>query len=152
MLLTGAVLATFDPPQVEPGDLRVQGERIVERGTGLRPQEGEEVLDVEGALVVPGFVNAHTHLYSALARGMPGPAAPPRSFREILERVWWRVDRALDQETVALSGVVGAIEAALSGTTVLIDHHSSPSFIRGSLATLKRTIESVGLRSVLCYE
>jgi cytosine/adenosine deaminase-related metal-dependent hydrolase len=47
---------------------------------------------------------------------------------------------------------VGAIEAALSGTTVLIDHHSSPSFIRGSLATLKRTIESVGLRSVLCYE
>ena len=117
------------------------------------PHPDEEVLDLEGALVMPGLVNAHTHLYSALARGMPGPAAHPRTFREILERVWWRLDRALDEETVALVRASWApIEAALSGTTVLIDHHSSPSFIRGSLADVKRAIESVGLRSVLCYE
>jgi putative selenium metabolism protein SsnA len=83
---------------------------------------------------------------------MPGPKEPPRGFVEILEKVWWRLDRALDEESVLLSGLVGAIEAARSGTTVLFDHHASPSFIRGSLDTLRRAIEEVGLRSVLCYE
>ena len=152
MLLQNATVATLDPPRVEKASLRIEGERIIERGAALAPTEGEEVLDLEGALVLPGLVNAHTHLYSALARGMPGPDEPPRSFLEILERVWWRLDRALDEESVYLSGLVGAIEAARSGTTVLFDHHASPSFIAGSLATLRRAVEEVGLRSVLCYE
>jgi putative selenium metabolism protein SsnA len=152
MLLKDATVATLDPPRAEKAGLRIVGERIVERGPSLAPAAGEEVLDLEGALVMPGLVNGHTHLYSALARGMPGPAEPPRSFVEILEKVWWRLDRALDEESVYLSGLVGAIEAARSGTTVLFDHHASPSFIRGSLATLRRAVEEVGLRSVLCYE
>jgi putative selenium metabolism protein SsnA len=152
MLLGNATVATLDPPRVERASLRVEGGRIVERGPSLAPAAGEEVVDVEGALVLPGLVNAHTHLYSALARGMPGPAEPPRSFVEILEKVWWRLDRALDEESVRLSALVGAMEAARSGTTVLFDHHASPSFIGGSLATLRRAVEEVGLRSVLCYE
>ncbi|HUG54040.1 MAG TPA: amidohydrolase family protein [Vicinamibacteria bacterium] len=152
MLLREATLVSLDPPAVDAADLRVQDDRIVERRPGLRGLPGEEVVDLAGGLVMPGFVNAHTHLYSALARGMPGPALHPRTFTEILERVWWRLDRALDLETIHLSGVVGAVEAALSGTTLLIDHHSSPSAIRGSLSTLKGAVEAVGLRSVLCYE
>jgi len=152
VLLRNATVATLDPPRVEKASLRIDGERIAERGPSLVPAAGEEVLDLEGALVLPGLVNAHTHLYSALARGMPGPAEPPRTFVEILERVWWRLDRALDEEAVYLSGLVGAIEAARSGTTVIFDHHASPSFIRGSLDTLRRAVEEVGLRSVLCYE
>jgi putative selenium metabolism protein SsnA len=71
---------------------------------------------------------------------------------EVLERVWWRLDRALDEETVYLSALVGGIEAARSGTTLLVDHHSSPAFIRGSLAAVRRALEDVGVRSVLCYE
>jgi putative selenium metabolism protein SsnA len=152
MLLQGARLATFDPPRVDQADLRIEGERIAERGQRLAPRSGEEVLELEGAVVMPGLVNAHTHLYSALARGMPGPTTPPRNFVEILQRVWWRLDRALDAESVRLSGLVGAIEAARSGTTLLIDHHSSPSFIRGSLGELQSAVEEVGLRAALCYE
>jgi len=152
MLLKNGIVATLDPQRVESTDLRISGERIVEAGPSLAPAPGEEVLDLERGLVVPGLVNAHTHLYSALARGMPGPAPPPRSFVEILEKVWWRLDRALDEESVRLSGLFGAIEAARSGTTALFDHHASPSFIRGSLSTLRRAVEEVGLRSVLCYE
>jgi putative selenium metabolism protein SsnA len=154
ILLKGAVVATFDPPRVEAADLRidvVEG-RVAERGPALSARAGDEVVAREGALVLPGLVNAHTHLYSALARGMPAPHSPPRSFVEVLERVWWRLDRALDPEAVQLSGLVGAMEAALSGTTVLIDHHSSPSAIGGSLGLLRRAVEEVGLRSVLCYE
>jgi putative selenium metabolism protein SsnA len=152
MLLKGATLVTLDPPQAELADLRIQADRIAERGLALDPLAGEEVFELAGAVVLPGLVNAHTHLYSTLALGMPPPAAAPRSFLEILERVWWRLDRALDQEAVYLSGLVGGIEAALAGTTLVFDHHSSPSWIRGSLATLRRALEEVGLRSVLCYE
>jgi len=152
MLLQGATVATLAPPLVERADLRVEGDRIVERGPSLGARAGEESVDLSGAVVLPGLVNGHTHLYSALARGMPGPRVPPRNFLEVLERVWWRLDRALDAESVYLSGLVGAIEAALSGTTLLIDHHASPSFIRGSLDTLRQAIEEVGLRSALCYE
>jgi putative selenium metabolism protein SsnA len=146
------MVATLDPQDVERTDLRIEGGRIAARGPALTPAPGEEVLDLAGALVLPGLVNAHTHLYSALARGMPGPGELPRNFVEILEKVWWRLDRALDEESVRVSGLVGAIEAARSGTTVLFDHHASPSFIRGSLATLREAVEEVGLRSVLCYE
>ena len=149
MLLAGATLVGLDPPHVESGDLRIDGDRIAERGRGLA---GAEAVDVAGCLVLPGLVNAHTHLYSALARGMRWPTPPPRSFIEILEKVWWRLDRALDQDAIYHSAMAGAIEAALSGTTLMIDHHSSPSFIAGSLDVVRRALEAVGLRSVLCYE
>jgi putative selenium metabolism protein SsnA len=152
MILKNGVLVTLDPQRVERSELRIEGGHIAARGPALEPAPGEEVLDLEDALVLPGLVNAHTHLYSALARGMPGPKKPPRSFVEILERVWWRLDYALDEESVHLSGLVGAIEAARSGTSVLFDHHASPSFVRGSLDALRRATEEVGLRSVLCYE
>jgi putative selenium metabolism protein SsnA len=152
MLLRDATLATLDPPDVARADLRIEGDRIAERGASIAPRPGEETLELEGSMVLPGLVNAHTHLYSALARGMPGPAAPPRNFVEILEAIWWRLDRALDEESVHLSALVGGIEAALSGTTLVFDHHASPGFIRGSLATLRRGLEEVGIRSVLCYE
>jgi putative selenium metabolism protein SsnA len=152
MLLRGGRIATLDPRRVEAAELRIEGELIVERGAGLPPRAGEEVVELGGSLLLPGLVNAHTHLYSTLARGMPAPAPPPRGFLEILERVWWRLDRALDMETVELSALAGAIEAARSGTTLLVDHHSSPSCIRGSLQAVQRAVERVGLRSVLCYE
>ena len=42
-----------------------------------------------------GMVCAHHHLYSSLARGMPGPADPPLSFLNVLESVWWKLDQAL---------------------------------------------------------
>lgn len=107
-------------------------------------------------LTLPGFVCAHTHLYSSLARGMPAPALPPRSFAEILERVWWRLDRALDAEAVELSALVGAIEAAKAGCTTLVDHHASPGrnggAIEGSLDLVAGAIAEVGLRGIVCYE
>ena len=106
MLLKGATLVGLDPPHVEPADLRIEGERIAERGRDLRG--GEEAVDLSGCLVLPGLVNAHTHLYSALARGMPWPRPAPRNFIEILEKVWWRLDRALDEDAVYHSAMVGA--------------------------------------------
>lgn len=151
-VLKEATLATLDPPAIERTGLRVAAGRIVERGTELEQHEGDEVIDLSGKLIIPGMVCAHTHLYSALARGMPAPPRTPSSFKEILELVWWRLDRALDDETIYWSAIAGAMDAARAGTTCLFDHHASASHISGSLEIVREAIEKVGLRSVLCYE
>lgn len=95
---------------------------------------------------------AHHHLYSALARGMPPPPRAPGSFREILELVWWRLDKALDLEMVEWSAKLGALEALERGTTAIIDHHASPSAIDGSLTVIADACAEVGVRVSTCYE
>ncbi len=139
------VVATLDPVSLATGDLWVDGDRIAETGRGTR-------IDSGGALVVPGNVCAHTHLYSALARGMPYALAPPENFVQILQRIWWRLDRALDEESIRASALVGGLEALLSGTTTLVDHHASPNAVDGSLDVIADALQSLGVRSILCYE
>jgi putative selenium metabolism protein SsnA len=151
-LLKSATVVTLDPPIVERADLRIAAGRIVERSSNLEPLPEDEVMDLNGKLIMPGMVCAHTHLYSALARGMPAPPRTPTNFKEILELIWWRLDRALDEETIYWSAIAGALDAARSGSTCLFDHHASPSHIGGSLQIVREAIEKVGLRAVLCYE
>jgi putative selenium metabolism protein SsnA len=152
ILLQNALLTDIDPPRVEIGALRIEGSRLVERGKRVNAARGDEVVDCGGAVLLPGLVNGHTHLYSALATGMPPPSPAPRNFLEILQRVWWRLDRAHDPESIEISARIGALDAARCGTTTLIDHHASPNAIGGSLDVIERGIASVGLRGVLCYE
>jgi putative selenium metabolism protein SsnA len=148
VILAGATVVTsLDPVRVASGDVCVENRRIVPAAAG----SGER-RDCSDCLIVPGNVCAHTHLYSALARGMPYSLEPPESFVEILQRIWWRLDRALDEESVCASALVGGMEALLSGTTTLIDHHASPNAIDGSLDAIEHALGSLGIRSVLCYE
>jgi cytosine/adenosine deaminase-related metal-dependent hydrolase len=100
----------------------------------------------------PGLVCAHHHLYSTLARGMPPPAVTPTDFTEILERVWWRLDVALDLELVRWSALLGAVEALEAGTTAIVDHHASPSAIDGSLDVIAAACAEVGVRVLCAYE
>jgi cytosine/adenosine deaminase-related metal-dependent hydrolase len=113
---------------------------------------GARSLACPGGEIAPGAVCAHTHLYSGLARhGMPPAAPPPRSFLQILERVWWRLDRALDADALRAAARDHAARALLAGTTSLVDHHESPNLIDGSLALLAEACESLGIRALLCY-
>ena len=99
-----------------------------------------------------GFVNAHTHLYSGLVPlGMPAPAAAPRNFREILERVWWRLDRALDERSLRAAARYYLADALAAGTAAVIDHHESPNFIEGSLDVLADACAELGMPALLCY-
>src|SRR5436190_14446585 len=147
-----ALLVQLDPPRVESGNLRVADGNIVGVGTEVVPSPGDETVDCGGAVLMPGLVNGHTHLYSALAAGMPAPPRAPRNFHEILKFIWWRLDRAHTLESVEISGLVGALAAVRCGTTTLIDHHASPNAIEGSLSVLENGIAVVGCRGVLCYE
>ncbi|MDE0067467.1 MAG: amidohydrolase family protein [Acidimicrobiaceae bacterium] len=98
-----------------------------------------------------GLVCAHHHLYSALARGMPAPPRTPGSFVEILELVWWRLDRALDLDAIEWSAKLGALEALERGTTCIIDHHESPWAIEGSLEVIAAGCAEIGVRVNTCF-
>ena len=98
-----------------------------------------------------GMVCAHHHLYSALARGMPAPPRTPEGFLDILELVWWRLDVALDLETIEWSAKLGALEALERGTTCIIDHHESPNAIDGSLDVIADACAEVGVRVSCSY-
>jgi putative selenium metabolism protein SsnA len=152
MLLKGGHLAHLHPPALVRADLRIDGDTIVARGARLTPKRGEAVEDCRGRLILPGLVCAHTHMYSALSRGMPGPASAPTSFPDMLRRVWWRLDEALNDEAIYYSAMVGAVEAVRAGTTTLFDHHASPNAIPGSLDIIREAFGVVGVRGVLAYE
>jgi putative selenium metabolism protein SsnA len=163
LLSGGTVVTSLDPIGVLDADVTVDEGRV----TAIAPAHArdahagdapagpgvpDERIDCSGCLIVPGNVCAHTHVYSALARGMPYALEPPTTFVEILRRVWWRLDRALDGPAIEASALVGGTEALLAGTTTVIDHHASPTAIEGSLDVVAGAFEAVGIRSVCCYE
>lgn len=152
ILLKNAFCVTIQPPFAGVVDIRVEGNRITDRSRSLRRRAGEQQIDLAGKIVMPGFVCAHTHLYSSLARGMAQPKKPAANFLEILDRIWWRLDRALDEESIYYSALAGAIDAVRCGTTTLVDHHASPHAIGGSLDIVRDALREVGLRGILCYE
>jgi putative selenium metabolism protein SsnA len=152
LVIAGATIVTaLDPPSVVTGDLLVRGGRIAEVGATVPPGRAAR-LDATRCVVVPGNVCAHHHLYSALARGMPYRLEPPGDFVQVLQRIWWRLDRALDEDAVWLSAWSGGADAVLAGTTTIVDHHASPEAIDGSLDRVAEALGQVGVRSVLCYE
>ena len=148
-LCGGSVVVSLDPVEVVTADVTVAGGRVVALGPA---PPGVPRRDCGGTLLLPGNVCAHTHLYSALARGMPYDLAPPVDFLQVLQRIWWRLDRALDLELVRLSALRGGLDALLAGTTTVVDHHASPNAIDGSLDVIADALAELGLRSALCYE
>lgn len=157
MLIHHATLITFDEAQpiLPDGAVHIVGETIDAVGSSsellARFPEAER-WDAGGMVLMPGQICAHTHFYGAFARGLyiPGPAA--KDFPEILEKLWWRLDKALDLAGVSASAEVCLVDAIRNGTTTLIDHHASQRAIDGSLDAIAEAVTRSGLRAVLCYE
>ena len=143
--------------------------RILSDGWGLRIKDGvidkvalqeklieaypdEERLDAEGQLVMPGNICAHTHFYGAFSRGLGIPGSAPSTFTQILDKLWWNLDKALDEDGVRYSALVCLVDAVKHGTTTLIDHHASPNAIDESLDVIADAVAEAGLRASLCYE
>ncbi len=130
--------------------VRIEAGRIADLGTDL--ETGRFHLSCEGAKIETGRVNAHTHIYSGLVPfDMPAQEPPPESFLQILERIWWRLDRALDEQSLRAATRYYVAEALMAGTTTLIDHHESPELIEGSLDVLAHGCGELGIRALLCY-
>ncbi len=157
MLITNGTLVTFgEEDEIIPyGALLIEGDQIaaVGRTTELMDRyPDEEILDARGKLVMPGMICAHTHFYGAFARGMALKTEPPSNFPQILEYLWWRLDKALNLDDVRYSALVCLVDAIRNGTTTLIDHHASPHAVAGSLDVIAEAVTEAGLRACLCYE
>jgi len=110
------------------------------------------VIDANGQLLMPGNICAHTHFYGAYSRGLYIPGDAPNAFPAILEKLWWKLDKALDEEATYYSSLVCLIDAIKQGTTTLFDHHASPNYINQSLDTISKAVMESGIRASLCYE
>jgi putative selenium metabolism protein SsnA len=157
MLITHARVATLgdDPKVLDDGALLIREGKIAALGTtaALAAQyPNEERLDAAGQLALPAMLCGHTHFYGAFARGWAYPGPPPTRFGEVLERLWWRLDKGLTLEDVRYSALVCLADAIRHGATTLIDHHASPNAIDGSLDVIAEAVEQSGIRVSLCYE
>lgn len=155
MIIKNGKLITWETENqiLEGADLLIQDGKIKEIGPGLtEAHPEEEVVDARGQYVMPGNICAHTHFYGAFARGMGIPGDAAKDFPEILKKLWWPLDMALDEEGVRYSALVFAVDAIKNGTTTLFDHHASPNYIDGSLDVIGDVVLDAGLRGVLCYE
>lgn len=157
LLIVNGRLVTWETgDEIMPdGALLLQDGLIADMGDSATLRQrypGIRAMDARDQLVMPGNICAHTHFYGAYARGMgiPGPAM--KDFPDILERLWWRLDRALLDVDVHYSALVCLIDAIKHGTTTLIDHHASPSAINNSLDQIADAVSLAGLRAALCYE
>lgn len=108
-------------------------------------------INASGKVVLPGFINAHNHFYSAFARGLT-KTKPAKDFMGVLRNLWWRLDRALTPEDCHYSALVALLDSIRHGTTTIIDHHASPHAVAGSLDEIARAVTETGLRACLCYE
>ena len=117
----------------------------------IRAHHEAPVVDVGGRLILPGLLDAHTHLYSAFAPGLSA-AGPLDTFPHILENLWWRLDAAHDEESVYYSAMAGIIDRVRHGVTTIFDHHASTGFVSGSLETIARAFRESGVRGTLCFE
>jgi len=156
VLYNGKIITLGSEAYIENGAIAIENGIIVEVGSTqsiLSKYKDAELYDLDGRFVIPGFINTHMHLYSTFARGFGFGGASPYTFKEILELIWWRLDKFLDtEEEIYYSALMPAIEGLKSGTTTIIDHHASFGLIDGSLDIVENALKEVGIRGVLAYE
>ena len=158
ILLANGKVITRDPEGVgylPDGGVVTDGGKIVEVGTtadlkAKYPQA--EFVDARGGVIMPGLINAHTHIYSALARGLSIDGYNPTSFYEVLDGQWWYIDRNLDLEATKASAQALVIDSIKQGVTTIFDHHASFCEIPGSLMKIAEVTKEFGMRACLCYE
>lgn len=151
LIQNGTILTFGSPCRVLEGQSLLLEEGRIARIAPSIEGPFDRVLDAKGQVVMPGFVNAHMHFYSTLVRGL-GKASPSKDFQEVLNHLWWRLDRQLSLDDVEMSAQIMLLEAIRKGTTTLVDHHASPGAVSGSLDRIAKAVKTSGLRACLCYE
>lgn len=158
MLIVGnGRLVTRDntAPFFENGAVAVEEDKIVKVGTLEEVRETypeAEFIDAHGGVIMPAFINVHEHIYSAFARGMSINGYNPKGFLDILDGMWWTIDRNLSLEQTRLSAMATYIDCIKNGVTTVFDHHASFGAIRDSLFQIEEAAKETGVRSCLCYE
>ncbi|MCQ2412303.1 MAG: putative aminohydrolase SsnA [Sphaerochaetaceae bacterium] len=147
------VIQMMEPVEVLEGvDVVIEDDKIKAVGKNAAAEvKADKTIEGDGKTVIPGMVCGHHHYYSGLSRAMLISAGPQTDLIQILKEWWWRLDRALDEESLYYSSLICTLDAIKNGTTTCIDHHESPNYIGGSLSTLSKGMEQFGLRGIVAY-
>lgn len=154
LIKNGTVVTLGETNRVLEGHgVLINNDRIsaIDEREHLDDETADQVIDAAGKIVMPAFINTHMHFYSTFARGL-SRVQPSGSFREVLENLWWRLDKQLTLEDCYYSALLACIDGIKHGTTTFVDHHASPFAVRGSLSRIGDAVKAAGLRASLCYE
>lgn len=142
----------FDYDSLKENSYVLFDKKIIEVGPMENFKGADEIYDCSKQILMPGLVNCHSHIYSTFARGWI-TEFNPKSFIELLEQMWWKLDKVLDEKDIYYSGLVSGIEFIKNGVTTVVDHHASGRKIKGSLNLLKRALcDYLGIRGIFCFE
>ena len=139
----------------EDGAVVTDGEMIRDVGATADMQAkypAATFIDAHGGVIMPGLINAHNHIYSAFARGLSIKGYNPHDFNDILEGMWWKIDRLLTHENNRLSAQAVYVDCIKNGVTTVFDHHASYYDIPGSLDDIADAAKALGVRASVCYE
>jgi putative selenium metabolism protein SsnA len=151
MFIQAPYIITLNPEKPLLKDALIE----IENGKIVSMEEGKSeptAINYSGKVLMPGLINLHTHFYGNFARGISIPGEPPFGFGEILEKLWWRLDKVLDEESIKYSALMGLVDGIKSGVTTYFDHHASPNCVDGSLDIISNETINAGVRASLCYE
>jgi putative selenium metabolism protein SsnA len=140
---------------IENGCIAVEGRLIKEIGDTkdlCAKYTKAEFIDARGGIIMPGLINAHNHIYSAFARGLSIKGHNPSNFLEILDGLWWTIDRHLLLEDTRWSAMATYLDCIRNGCTTVFDHHASYGGVKGSLFAIAEAAGELGVRTSLCYE
>lgn len=157
MILINGRVITQDKnnPYFENGAVVIENEKIIavdKTEEILKKYSDEKIIDVDGKVIMPGIINAHHHIYSAFARGMKSTGKAPKDFMEILEGLWWKIDKKLTLADLKYSAYTTYIDCIKNGVTTVFDHNASPYAVENSLFTIANAAKKLGIRTCLCYE
>jgi cytosine/adenosine deaminase-related metal-dependent hydrolase len=117
LICDGILVTMNERREVLRGDLRIVGSRITEIGKKLSLKPGEEMVSAEGCFVIPGLIQAHTHLCQALFRGM----ADDLELLDWLQKKIWPMEHAHNEASLRASAQIGLLEMQTLGTTSILD-------------------------------
>ena len=157
LIIRNGRMITRNPecPFIENGAVAIQDNTIQMVGTleeVKKTYPDAEFIDAKGGVIMPAFINTHEHIYSAMARGLSINGYNPQGFLDILDGMWWTIDRHLTLEQTRQSALATYLDSIKNGVTTVFDHHASFGQISDSLFAIESAANELGIRTCLCYE
>jgi cytosine/adenosine deaminase-related metal-dependent hydrolase len=148
------VTTPLEPPKAGLGVRVLQDkiDSIAPREVLLQKFPQDEVFERPEQVLLPGLVDAHTHLYGILAHGIP-LSKSPSGFMPFLEEFWWPlVENQLDSKMILAATDFNCSQMIRSGVTSFYDCTEAPNALPGVLIKQSAVVEKWGLRGVLSFE
>ena len=151
-ILLGRAVLTPDGLLLDHGVVFTGG--VIERIAPVSDllHESGRVLDLRDQLILPGFVNGHTHMYGVLSHGIPS-SATVTDFNSFLTAYWWPyVEDRIDHDLAELTAKWACATMTASGVTCFVDILEAPFAVPGVLERVAASVHEAGLRGYLSIE